>query len=169
LKGRRFGGDGGEFSGAQRFQGHAALKVLGWWSNRLTRYSLVGPENASLWRYVLLKPSSIVAFATLFLFAAAPAFANTKETGEVRKGDYAYVWRSMQVTAGPTKELEVSCPQGYLVVSGGYDAVMPNGYYGGVDVFESEPAANQDGWKVDAQGRRGSATVRVMAICAQSK
>jgi hypothetical protein len=120
-----------------------------------------------------MKPRWIVLFAALALVALpvrgqvfTPQGLMASPEGQRKEGNYVWVWRSEIVTPSKVSKIVVSCPPGYVALSGGYEGVK-NGYYGGFDLFANKPTTTFDGWLIVAGGTspRGPTTMTVYATC----
>jgi len=113
----------------------------------------------------------VVLAAVLSLAAPArgqvPALQGSSfSSGERKIGDYVEVWRSQNVISRQKTEIDVSCPQGYFALSGGYEGKV-RGDYGGFHLLASRPSSSFDGWLVVVEGTpaRFMTTMTVYTAC----
>jgi|HubBroStandDraft_4_1064222.scaffolds.fasta_scaffold15914_5 hypothetical protein len=87
--------------------------------------------------------------------------------GQQSVGKYIFVWKSASVTTLKVTEIEAVCPSGYVVVAGGYQGTIGS-FWGGFNLWASEPSPKFGGWVIEAIGSTQHRTtmMTVYATCA---
>jgi hypothetical protein len=91
-------------------------------------------------------------------------------SGEKKVGQYTWVWRSVRIVASKAPKITVACPQGDVVLSGGYQGLI-GPYHGGFSIYGSGPSSSFDAWIFYAVGTGRSETTKMTfyAGCAPAK
>jgi hypothetical protein len=114
--------------------------------------------------------TSLVFFAFLGSIAQARAIPLhgefTSPDGQRQVGNYVFVWRSASITTLTVTEIEAQCPTGDVVLAGGYQGTI-GAFWGGFNLYASEPSSTFDGWVIEAIGTTQHRTtmMTVYATC----